>query len=483
MAQHLLSQKSKLKGDWGNEDDIVNEKTLITVGEIMKYSTARKFFTRLVRVLTVTLTIFILFPGFVSPLLADDTGIDGFNGLFFRPNVDGQGILNVDSSNILFPGVAHVGSHFQYARRTISFSDPALGGLVTDLAENQVLMNLVLGVGLFEFLDIGMDVPIVLMQNGTKCLNATCSNLTNYTGFGLGDMRFVIKLRLLNEKEYPIGLALASDIGIPTGKRRLFTGGKNASYEQRLIISKKFKYVEAAANVGYRVVDRVQAIGINYDDQFTFGVGAKGFLPHNIFAFGTIAGNIFLSDGGDADTPVEFMGGVGYHWKKQNLACHVGGGARLVDGVAAADYRVMGSCGIDFGLTKKARHYLKTGETTIAVLPKEEWIIPMRTNQSRLRLKQKEVLDDVIRWLNEDPTRQVEIIGNADDRASYDYNMRLSTKRAMAARNYLFRRGVAPQQIIMSTHGEASPIAKGKTSEDRTQNRSIIIRELRYKEV
>jgi hypothetical protein len=177
------------------------------------------------------------------------------------------------------------------------------------------------------------------------------------------------------------------------------------------------------------------------------------------------------------------MGGVGYHWKKQNLSCHVGGGARVVDGITAADYRVMGGCGIDFGLTKRARHYLATGETMITVLPREEWIIPMRTNQSRLRLKQKEVLDDVIRWLNEEPTRQVEIIGNADDRASYDYNMNLSTKRAMAARNYLFGRGVAPKQIIIRTNGEAYPVAKGKTSSDRTQNRSIVIRELRYKEV
>lgn len=54
--------------------------------------------------------IFIIFSIFVSRgVIADDTGIDGFNGLFFRPNVDGQGILNVDTANVLIPGVAHVG--------------------------------------------------------------------------------------------------------------------------------------------------------------------------------------------------------------------------------------------------------------------------------------------------------------------------------------------------------------------------------------
>lgn len=409
---------------------------------------------------------------FALPGSANDTGINGFNGLFFRPNVDGQGILNVDTANVLFPGAMHAGSHFQYARRTISFSDPALGGLVTDLVENQVLMNVVIGVGLFKFLDVGMDVPIVLMQNGTKCLNATCTTVRNYTGFGLGDMRFVLKLRILEDEEGSVGLALASDIGIPTGRRRLFTGGKNPSYEQRVIVSKTFPHVEVAANIGYRIVDRDVALGIIFDDSLTFGAGIRGFLPHNFFAFGTITGNALLSDRSQASTPVEFMGGVGRRWQRYNIACHVGGGARLVDGVTAADYRAMGMCGIDFGLTRKARNQLNP-------MPLTEWFVPMRTNQSRLRRSEKDILDDVIRWLSSDRRRRVLIIGNADDRASYDYNMRLSTRRAIAARDYLFKRSVLPEQVEIATHGEAVPLAYGKTSYDRRINRSIIVREIR----
>lgn len=406
------------------------------------------------------------------PVVADDTGINGFNGLFFRPNVDGQGILNVDTANVLYPGAMHAGSHFQYARRTISFSDPALGGLVTDLAENQVLMNIVLGVGLLKFLDVGLDIPIALMQNGTKCLNATCTTVSNYTGFGLGDLRFVIKLRILEDKERSVGLALASDVGIPTGRRRLFTGGHGPSYEQRLIVSKTFRYVEVAANIGYRIVDRDVALGIVFDDSLTFGAAIRGSLPHNFFAFGTVTGNALLSDRSKANTPVEFMGGVGHRWERYNVACHVGGGARLIDGVTAADYRAMGMCGIDFGLTKKARNHLNP-------VPAMEWMIPMKTNQSKLSRSQEDMLDDVIRWLSADRERRVLIIGNADDRASYDYNMRLSTKRAIAARDYLFKHSVLPEQVEIATHGEAVPIAYGKTSYDRRINRSVVVREIR----
>lgn len=431
----------------------------------------------------------ILSLGFVLQLFvagvstAGDTGIDGFNGLFFRPNVDGQGILNVDTANVLYPGAANVAANFQYARRTISFSDPALQGLVTDLVENQVITNLTLGVGLLEFLDFGVDVPIILMQNGTDCLNAACTGISNYSGFGLGDMRFVVKLRILDETKYPFGLALASDIGVPTGNRRLFTGGKNASYEQRLIASKKFKHFEVAANLGYRIVDHVEAVGITYDDSLTFGAGVRGYLPYDLYAYGTISGNAFLSDNSGAGTPVEFMGGVGRKWKN-GVSCQIGAGARLVDGISAADFRAMGSCGIEFGLTEAARAHVSPAfaeKYDAGHRPPERWVIPMDTNQSRLRTKQTEVLEDVIRWLSADRKRRVVIIGNADDRASYDYNMKLSTKRALAARNYLFGRNVGSEQVVIQTQGEIHPLSEGKTEKSRSENRSIVIQEVRGK--
>lgn len=402
---------------------------------------------------------------------AGDTGIEGFNAISFRPNTDGKGIFNVDTANVLYPGEMNIGSHFSYARKTVSFSDPALGGLVTDLAENQVLMNLNVGIGLLEFLDVGMDIPIVLMQNGTRCLNATCSNLNNYTGSSLGDIRFAIKLRILEDKKGSVGLALISDVGIPTGKRKLFTGGKNASYEQRVAVSKKFKHAEVAANIGYRIVDSVEALNIKYDDSLTFGVAAKAFFPKDFFAYGTITGNAYLADSSKASTPVELMAGVGHKWKN-GLKCSLGGGVKLVDGITAADYRAMGHCGIEFGLTKKAKERLNPN-------PIQEWVISMKTNQWRLKKSQKELLEDVIRWLNEDHFRRIVIIGSADDRALYDYNMNLSTKRAIAARNYLFKRSVLPEQVSIRTYGEVLPVAYGKTNYDRSLNRSIVIRELR----
>lgn len=410
-----------------------------------------------------------------TPARAGDTGIDGFNALFFRPNVDGMGIFNIDAANTLRPGSANIAGYFQYARHTVSFSDPALHGLVTDLVENQVLANFTLGIGLFEFLDAGMDIPIALMQNGTNCGNTTCTAVSNYSGAGLGDIRFVLKLRLVKDEPGSVGLALASDIGIPTGNRRLFTGGDGASYEQRLIVSKSFKQVDLSANVGYRAVKKAQAMGLTYDDALTFGGGARVKLPKQMYAYATVAGTSILAHDGSGRTPVEFMGGVGHTWKN-GVSCDIGGGVRVVDGVSAADYRAMGRCGIAFDLIKKHESPQKSAAQ---LAPPEEWVIPMQTNQWRLDREQKEMLEDLIRWLAIDRGRQVMIAGNADDRASFDYNMKLSTRRALAARDYLIGHGVPPEQLVLSTRGEALPLKQGKTEEARGENRSIVIQEMR----
>lgn len=410
------------------------------------------------------------------PTAADDSNIQGFNGLFFRPNIDGRGIANVDTATTLEQGAANVSAYFQYARRTISFSDPLLAGLTTDIVENQVLMDFVAGFGILEFLDFGFDIPIALMQNGTKCLNAGCTTLTNYSGAALGDIRFALKLRLMPDEPGRFGLALLSDIGIPTGKRTLFTGGKGPSYEQRLIASKTWGRVLLAANVGYRAVEKTEVMGMTYDDALTFGAATRVQLPKHLYAYATIAGSHTFAGSGGGRTPVEFMGGVGRQWNK-GISCDVAGGTRIIDGITAADYRVMGHCGIDFDLIKRKSSSMAM--VPVSTEPLAVWTIPQGTNQWRIGKMQGEQLEEVIRWLAKDRKRRVLIAGNADDRASFDYNLQLSTKRALAARDYLIHRGVPPEQLQISTNSETFERQSGKDAASRESNRSIVIRELR----
>ena len=72
----------------------------------------------------------------------------------------------------------------------------------------------------------------------------------------------------------------------------------------------------------------------------------------------------------------------------------------------------------------------------------------------------------------------VEIEGYTDDAGSPEYNLKLSSNRANAAREYLIKKGVPNERISIIGYGETKPIASNKTEEGKAKNRRI---EMRFK--
>ncbi len=67
----------------------------------------------------------------------------------------------------------------------------------------------------------------------------------------------------------------------------------------------------------------------------------------------------------------------------------------------------------------------------------------------------------------------VHIVGHTDDRASDEYNMVLSKKRAEAVKKALINLGVSPSRLSTEGRGERDPIASNKTEQGRALNRRI----------
>lgn len=70
----------------------------------------------------------------------------------------------------------------------------------------------------------------------------------------------------------------------------------------------------------------------------------------------------------------------------------------------------------------------------------------------------------------------IEVEGFTDDRDSNQYNQHLSQNRAIAVRDALIARGIAPQRIIIKAFGENHPVASNNTVVGRQQNRRVEIR-------
>src|SRR5262245_22713719 len=82
-----------------------------------------------------------------------------------------------------------------------------------------------------------------------------------------------------------------------------------------------------------------------------------------------------------------------------------------------------------------------------------------------------EIMDEKIRILQANPSLTIEIVGNADERGSDEYNLALGNRRAVAAKQYLTGRGIDAARISTRSAGEEQPVDPGHTEDAWAKNR------------
>ena len=96
-------------------------------------------------------------------------------------------------------------------------------------------------------------------------------------------------------------------------------------------------------------------------------------------------------------------------------------------------------------------------------------------NSYQLKPEAKEMLRRVAKTLNENPDTVIVVVGYTDSTGNFDYNVKLSEKRAEAVRNELVLNGVDPTRILVFGCGPKHPIAPNDTPEGRALNRRVEI--------
>jgi len=94
-------------------------------------------------------------------------------------------------------------------------------------------------------------------------------------------------------------------------------------------------------------------------------------------------------------------------------------------------------------------------------------------NKATIKPEGKSELDHAVAALKADPALKAEIDGHTDSVGSDAYNMKLSERRANAARDYLVSQGIDASRITTQGFGESKPIASNDTEEGRAQNRRV----------
>jgi outer membrane protein OmpA-like peptidoglycan-associated protein len=94
-------------------------------------------------------------------------------------------------------------------------------------------------------------------------------------------------------------------------------------------------------------------------------------------------------------------------------------------------------------------------------------------DQSTISPESAAVLDQIAAVLRQYSFLTVEMEGHTDPRASDAYNLALGNRRALAARNYLLRQGIAPERMIIRSIGEKQRISPGSDRLDYARDRRV----------
>ena len=102
--------------------------------------------------------------------------------------------------------------------------------------------------------------------------------------------------------------------------------------------------------------------------------------------------------------------------------------------------------------------------------------ISFRFDGSDIKEESFPLLDEVVETIKKYPQKKAIIEGHTCSLGVKAYNKKLSLKRATSVKNYLIRKGIKANRLMLKAYGEERPIADNETPEGRRMNRRVEIK-------
>jgi outer membrane protein OmpA-like peptidoglycan-associated protein len=95
-------------------------------------------------------------------------------------------------------------------------------------------------------------------------------------------------------------------------------------------------------------------------------------------------------------------------------------------------------------------------------------------DKSDVKPKYHDVIGKLAEFMKQYPNTTTVIEGHTDNRGKYEYNIRLSERRAESVRSYLVEKfDIDPSRLTIKGYGYTKPVATNDTDEGRQRNRRI----------
>ncbi|WP_342376940.1 outer membrane exchange protein TraB [Myxococcus stipitatus] len=256
-----------------------------------------------------------------------------FDVQMFRPSGAPQDLVLVTQSRPLSHLSVAAGPYFSYSLNPLTLV-PEGGDLEKiSLVGNRLQLDVMAMVGLFDWAEIGVDMPLILAQGGQNL--EVIGTEGSVESFVLGDLRLTGKVAIPGLRRPAEGkgwgAALTLNVSFPTGAQDAFAGEGELTWAPGLVVDYRFgNGLLLALNGGFwKRPDRVFD-GVAIGDMMPFGVGAEVPILRGsgITALGLVNGAVGLkkAPGTERQVPAELL--IGLRWySSTGVTFTFGGGA------------------------------------------------------------------------------------------------------------------------------------------------------------
>lgn len=444
----------------------------------------------------------------------------------FKPAVTHDGFVNLEGSGVRMPEDRwEFGFFLNYARNTLIVVNGS-DDVTRHFVSGRLGFDAMASVTLAEPFAIGVDLPFFLAQTGDYSPSSG----------GLGDLRLVPKLRLLDDRN-GFGLGIVGELRLPTHTGDFSGGARNVVFAPRLVADHRFAGgLRLGANAGVLLREGTSFFNVRAASEFTYG-GALGYRfggdAGKVEIGAELLGAIGLVAANREETPLEAFPYVKVN-PNDEWEISAGPGIGLLAGYGVPLVRVF--AGVRYTPTAHDRDHdgvpddrdqcpnvpedrdhvndqdgCPEEDGDVDGVPDSEDRCPnakesingfededgcpdegparvivengririlenirFRTGSAEIDSESNSILNQVALTMKANPSiKRVRVEGHTDETGSHDMNMQLSRERAASVRQYLINRGVKPERLTAQGYGPDRPLVKGTDPDSLSKNRRV----------
>jgi outer membrane protein OmpA-like peptidoglycan-associated protein len=250
----------------------------------------------------------------------------------FQPIAGPQGVFTVETADTALHLDVSGGLILNIAKEPL-----VLNVLETEdkvvIIEDQTVLDAVFVIGLLDFIEVGIDLPIYLANNASF-------NNTEISGATLGDLKLRPKVSLLSSENAPVGVGLYAQLDLPTGDDEAFASSGEVAFRPGLVFDTRFEKVVLALNLATDLKGERKFGDADIGNQMAFGLAAQyEIIASKLFLGAELIGETTFDDFfKEEETPVEGLVGLKYRMSN-GLNAEIGAGGGIIGGLGTPSFR------------------------------------------------------------------------------------------------------------------------------------------------